>query len=110
MDKPISLLNIKLLKKILELKTNILYLPVTLIRLLKSLYKKPSLNCKNITALGSMGEPLAPDIGKWFSKYFSNKNLPIVNTYFQTETGGIICSHHIKILIKMFQLDQSEVL
>lgn len=95
-DKPISLLNIKLLEKILKLKTNILYLPVTLIRLLKSLYKKPALNCKNITALGSMGEPLAPDVGKWFSKYFSNKNLSIVNTYFQTETGGIICSPSFK--------------
>ena len=42
-----------------------------------------------------MGEPLAPDIGKWFSKYFQN-NLPIVNTYFQTETGGIACSPSYK--------------
>ena len=39
-----------------------------------------------------MGEPLAPSVGQWFSKKFLNKNKPIVNTYFQTETGGIISS------------------
>lgn len=39
-----------------------------------------------------MGEPLAPSIAKWFSKEFLNINRVVVNTYFQTETGGIICS------------------
>ena len=40
-----------------------------------------------------MGEPLAPDVGKWFVESFGKKNQAIVNTYFQTETGGIISSH-----------------
>ena len=39
-----------------------------------------------------MGEPLAPSIGKWFEKTFLQKGEAIINTYFQTETGGIICS------------------
>ena len=39
-----------------------------------------------------MGEPLAPNVGNWFSKKFRLINKPIINTYFQTETGGIICS------------------
>ena len=39
-----------------------------------------------------MGEPLSNYVGKWFSRAFSNKALQVVNTYFQTETGGIICS------------------
>ena len=39
-----------------------------------------------------MGEPLAPSIGKWFEKTFLQKGKAIINTYFQTETGGIICS------------------
>lgn len=38
-EKPISLIDIKLLKKILALKVSVIYLPVTLIRLIKSLNK-----------------------------------------------------------------------
>ena len=39
-----------------------------------------------------MGEPLASSIAKWYANSFVKKNNPIVNTYFQTETGGIIFS------------------
>ena len=91
-EKPISLIDIKLFKKILNLKISIVYLPVTLIRLIKSVNNKFKINKKYIKALGSMGEPLAPSVAKWFSGKFLNKNRAIVNTYFQTETGGIISS------------------
>ena len=46
-----------------------------------------------------MGEPLAPDVAKWFNKSFGKK-LPIINTYFQTETGGIVCSPTFKNNLK----------
>ena len=75
----------------MKLKTSIVYLPVTLIRLIKSLNKNFKINKKYIKTLGSMGEPLAPSVANWFAK-FLKKNKAIVNTYFQTETGGIICS------------------
>ena len=91
-EKPISLIDIKFFKKILNLKISIVYLPVTLIRLIKSLNKNFEINKKYIKTLGSMGEPLAPSVAKWFSNKFLKKNKVIVNTYFQTETGGIICS------------------
>ena len=91
-EKPISLIDIKFFKKILKLKINIIYLPVTLIRLIKSLNKNFTINKKYIKTLGSMGEPLAPSVAKWFSSKFLNKNRAIVNTYFQTETGGVISS------------------
>ena len=91
-EKPISLIDINLFKKILNLKTNIIYLPVTLIRLIKSLNKDFNINKKYIKTLGSMGEPLAPAVAEWFSDKFLKKDHAIVNTYFQTETGGIICS------------------
>ena len=91
-EKPISLIDINLFKKILDLKTNIIYLPVTLIRLIKSLNKDFNINKKYIKTLGSMGEPLAPVVAEWFSDKFLKKNSTIVNTYFQTETGGIVCS------------------
>jgi len=91
-EKPILLLDTNLFKKILNLKISILYLPVTIIRLIKSFNKNLKINKKYICALGSMGEPLAPPVAEWFAKNFFKKNNVIVNTYFQTETGGIICS------------------
>ncbi len=91
-EKPSIILKSNILEKIvLTCKPTILYLPVTLIRLLKSL----NINLKfkhSISSLGSMGEPLASTVARWFSKNFMKKYVPIVNTYFQTETGGIIYS------------------
>lgn len=92
LEKPMLLTNRDLLKKILKLKISILYLPVTLIRLMKSLFQNSRFVCKTLKVIGSMGEPLAPSIGNWYAKAFCMKNLSIVNTYFQTETGGIISS------------------
>lgn len=92
LETPISLLDELLLNKILKMGVTILYLPVTLLRLIKSISKSKKFN-KHIISLGSMGEPLAPSVAKWFSEKFSStKNKSIVNTYFQTETGGIILS------------------
>ena len=50
------------------------------------------ISSKYLKTLGSMGEPLSSAVASWFSKAYSFKSLQIVNTYFQTETGGIICS------------------
>ncbi len=94
LEKPMTLINYLFLEKILKkYNVTILYLPVTLIRLIKSIIpqNKKIYNHK-IKALGSMGEPLAGSVAQWFSKLFFKKNKAIVNTYFQTETGGIILS------------------
>ena len=92
-EKPIILLNQKFLIKIInELNISILYLPVTLIRMLKSISQKNISKTESLKTLGSMGEPLAPSVGKWYSNFFNLKNKAIINTYFQTETAGIISS------------------
>ena len=92
-EKPMSLINETLFKKILlNKKVSILYLPVTLIRLMRSLDKKISIKSKYIKTLGSMGEPLSKHIGIWFSKKFSFKSLQIVNAYYQTENSAIMAS------------------
>ncbi len=91
-EKPLILLNLKTFKKILNLGVDILYLPVTLIRLMKTISKSINFKSKKIKTIGSMGEPLAPSIGTWYAKNFKNNKSAIVNTYFQTETGGIIFS------------------
>lgn len=95
-ERPIDLLDEKFLKKILNIGVTVLYLPVTLIRLMKTMFSKSKFKRKSINTLGSMGEPLAPNIGRWFSEKFNSKNNSIVNTYFQTETGGIISSPSFK--------------
>jgi len=96
LEKPYFTLDQPFLQKILlECKISILYLPVTIIRLMKSTFKNKIFSKKLIT-LGSMGEPLAYSVGKWFANFFNLKNKSIINTYFQTETGGIICSASYK--------------
>lgn len=97
LENPLLLLDKKALKKILNLKISILYLPVTLIRMMKSLYgEKEFFKTKYLKTLGSMGEHLAPSTAKWFSKTFTRANKCIVNAYYQTENGGIICSPSYK--------------
>ena len=92
LEKSTLLLNKKLLNDILNRGVTILYLPVTLIRLMKELFNKIKFKSNSLITLGSMGEPLAKAVGTWFSSAFNLPNKAIINTYYQTETGGIICS------------------
>ena len=85
---------IHLLKINHELKVTCLYLSVTLLRLIKGNHQGVIDPKKHISSLleriGSCGEPLAHDIGDWAVKFFKPFKKTIVNTYFQTETGGIM--------------------
>ena len=100
LERPALLIDEVFLKQVVsKCQVSILYLPVTLIRMMRSIYVKKIKN-NFIKTLGSMGEPLAGDVGNWFSKYFNLKNKAIVNTYFQTETGGVIASPTFKQNIK----------
>ena len=91
-EKPMLLIDDVFLKKILKLRINILYLPVTLIRLMKIIFKDKKFQTKYLKTLGSMGEHIAPSVAEWFAKTFTNKNKPIINAYYQTENGAIIAS------------------
>jgi len=94
---PLSLLDKNSLRKILSCGVTILYLPVTLIRMMKSVYKdKFIFRNHTLKTLGSMGEHIAPTVAKWFAKIFTKENNCIVNAYYQTENGGIICSPTFK--------------
>lgn len=72
----------------------ILYLPVTTVRILRSISAtSPPLELPvRLASIGTMGEMLAPSTEQWYSGFFSGGRLPVVNTYFQTETGGILCA------------------
>lgn len=46
----------------------------------------------SIKRLGSVGEPINPDVWLWYYNLVGKSNAPIVDTWWQTETGGIMIS------------------
>jgi len=96
LEKPIDLLDSKFLKNVLKKNISILYLPVTLIRMMRVIYVKKKFTNNVLKTVGSMGEHIAPEVAKWFSKTFLKKEKPVINAYYQTENGGIIASPNFK--------------
>ncbi|MCP4246783.1 MAG: AMP-binding protein, partial [bacterium] len=45
---------------------------------------------KSLRLLGSVGEPINPEAWKWYHEVVGNGRCPIVDTWWQTETGGIM--------------------
>jgi acetyl-CoA synthetase len=45
---------------------------------------------KSLRILGSVGEPINPEAWLWYHRVVGNENCAIVDTYWQTETGGIM--------------------
>ncbi|MBA2780746.1 acetate--CoA ligase [Billgrantia kenyensis] len=46
----------------------------------------------SLRLLGSVGEPINPEAWEWFYRVIGNSKCPIVDTWWQTETGGILIS------------------
>lgn len=44
----------------------------------------------SLRLLGSVGEPIAADVWRWFHRSFGGGNCPIVDTWWQAETGGVM--------------------
>lgn len=44
----------------------------------------------SLRLIGSIGEPLNPEAWEWYSKYIGRDSCPIVDTWFQTETGALV--------------------
>ncbi len=51
-------------------------------------------NCdlSSLKVLGTVGEPINEEAWQWYNKYVGRNNCPIVDTWWQTETGGILIS------------------
>ncbi|MBW3099153.1 acetate--CoA ligase [Pseudohoeflea coraliihabitans] len=47
---------------------------------------------KSLRLLGSVGEPINPEAWEWYYNVVGDKKCPIVDTWWQTETGGIMIS------------------
>ncbi len=46
----------------------------------------------SLQVLGTVGEPINPEAWMWYHEFIGNENCPIVDTWWQTETGGIMIS------------------
>src|SRR3546814_3053120 len=47
---------------------------------------------KSLRLLGSVGEPINPEAWEWYHKVVGEGRCPIVDTWWQTETGGVMIS------------------
>ena len=73
-------------------KVNIFYTAPTAIRALMREGDGPvqKTNRKSIRLLGTVGEPINPEAWLWYYNVVGEKRCPIVDTWWQTETGGIL--------------------
>ncbi|HZC50225.1 MAG TPA: acetate--CoA ligase [Nitrososphaeraceae archaeon] len=51
-----------------------------------------SFDLSSLRLLGTVGEPISPEVWMWYFKTIGKENCPIVDTWWQTETGGIMIS------------------
>ncbi|MDA8727328.1 acetate--CoA ligase [Candidatus Pelagibacter bacterium] len=73
-------------------KVNTFYTAPTAIRALMREGDKPvkKTSRKSLKLLGTVGEPINPEAWMWYYKTVGNSKCPIVDTWWQTETGGIM--------------------
>ncbi|MBD2391512.1 acetate--CoA ligase [Aphanizomenon flos-aquae NRERC-008] len=71
---------------------NIFYTAPTAIRAFIKMgeHHPKSRNLSSLRLLGSVGEPINPEAWMWYQKIIGGKRCPIVDTWWQTETGGIM--------------------
>ncbi len=76
-----------------ELDVNIFHTAPTTIRALRKIGpdepKKYKFNFKHMT---TVGEPIEPEVWKWYHREVGKERAVIVDTWWQTETGGFLCS------------------
>lgn len=75
-------------------KVNIFYTAPTAIRALMAKGEGPVNACdlSSLRLLGSVGEPINPEAWEWYHRVVGGNRCPIVDTWWQTETGGILIS------------------
>jgi acetyl-CoA synthetase len=74
---------------------NILYTAPTAIRSLMSFGIEPiaNKNLDTLKTLGTVGEPINEEAWHWYNENIGKEKCPIVDTWWQTETGGVLISN-----------------
>ncbi len=73
---------------------SVFYTSPTLLRLLRKYGDKwlEGVDLSSLRILGTVGEPINPDVWKWYYKKIGDQQTPIVDTWWQTETGAAMIS------------------
>ncbi len=76
-------------------KVNILYTAPTAIRSLMAFGLGPiqGKNLSSLRVLGTVGEPINEEAWNWYDEHIGKGKCPIVDTWWQTETGGVLISN-----------------
>ena len=76
-------------------KVNILYTAPTAIRSLMGFGEAPlkDKDLSSLQVLGTVGEPINEEAWHWYDEHIGKKKNPIVDTWWQTETGGVLISN-----------------
>lgn len=76
-------------------KVNILYTAPTAIRSLMSYGVEPlkGKDLSSLKVLGTVGEPINEEAWHWYDENVGKKKCPIVDTWWQTETGGVLITN-----------------
>lgn len=75
-------------------KVTIFYTTPTALRMFMKFGDKlpNSFDLSSLRLLGSVGEPINPEVWKWYFKIIGKEKCPIIDTWWQTETGGMLIS------------------
>ncbi|MGH8041853.1 MAG: acetate--CoA ligase [Rudaea sp.] len=75
-------------------KVTLFYTAPTAIRALMREGEAPVKKCRrtSLRLLGSVGEPINPEAWEWYWRVVGDGRCPVVDTWWQTETGGILIS------------------
>ena len=77
-----------------KFRINIFYTAPTVIRALmrEGTQWTQKHDLSSLRILGSVGEPINPEAWMWYHEHIGDSKLPVVDTWWQTETGGIMIS------------------
>lgn len=89
---PVSPKPDKIWKLVEKYGVTILYMSPTLVRMLKGSGEKwvQKYKLKSLRLLGSVGEAINSETWRWYHKYVGKNRCPIMDTWWQTETGSFI--------------------
>lgn len=81
-------------------KVDILYTAPTAIRSLMGFGLEPlkGKDLSSLKVLGTVGEPINEEAWHWYDEHIGKKKCPIVDTWWQTETGGVLISNMAGIM------------
>lgn len=75
-----------------KFNVNSFYTSPTVIRALMRFGAEPvkKHDLTSLRLLGSVGEPINPEAWRWYHEYVGNSKIPVVDTWWQTEAGGVM--------------------